>query len=271
MSESASSSSALPAAAIPAALLGADADAVLVKRFLHARVDELNSTSGSLAVRDNGVSLVSIYNAVIKNPDVTFENGAREKVIELLTAHGVTYQRVVKAYINKGDELDRLSVRLDSILGSVTSLTQDLKPCTCVSGNCAGCACSRKSGYAFCTDRCGCNEKCVRGQYKDDGIGKRLNEEAAALVRKEAKKKEKMRALAKLENELAADAEKRARKEMREKKKRAEEELQRLREEERLAKDKRKAQQDKKKKKKKKKAESSSDSSSDSESGEEAE
>jgi hypothetical protein len=151
----------------------------------NADMAALGETSGSRAVFACGSSLNALYIETMKIP------GAKEAVAELFKEHAKMYNRIVTAYLKKKEELTGYEARLDSVAESIGDLISDIKPCTCVSGNCASCACSKKNGFKVCTDRCKCNDTCVR-QQGDEGltkeiadIAKEASDEAKKQLRKE--------------------------------------------------------------------------------------
>ena len=171
---------------------------------LHVRVEELGNTHGGKAVRDAGVSFVDLVKRVLQL------QGGKE-LLPLFQEHGKIYKKVVKAYINKTDELNDVTARLDSLFDMLGELVKDVKPCTCTATNCGGCACSRKK-IPFCTDRCACkaNGNCARGQYQGgnglDMLAEKRGGEAAdarAEQLRKAREKARQKADAALQDALA--------------------------------------------------------------------
>lgn len=48
-------------------------------------------------------------------------------------------------------------------------LAAHLKGCSCTTGTCSGCVCSKKNnGTGFCTEACSCRKNCLIARYKEE-------------------------------------------------------------------------------------------------------
>ena len=190
-SSSSSSSSSAAAAAEPE-LLDASPE---VLDYLGVDFAELNNTQGSKAVHKGGASLVALYKEVAKIPN------AKATLLPMFKELGFTYRAIIHAYVAKNDELARVSMKLDKIMKAFKDVTLSVSACRCSSnGSCAECICSsKKKGYHFCTERCGCGAKCTRAQGKpESGLLDIALKDANEFAEKHLKKMRKQRKDARL-------------------------------------------------------------------------
>ena len=220
--EGAASSSSSAAAVAEPELLEASPE---VLDLLGVDFAELNNTQGSKAVHKGGASLVALYKEVAKIPN------AKATLLPMFRELGYTYRAIIHAYVAKNDELTRVSKKLDKIMAAFQDVTLSVSACRCsANGSCAECICSsKKKGFHFCTERCGCGGKCTRAQGKpENGLLDIALKDANEFAEKHLKTLRKQRKEARLAADAAVDAARKAvadaKKQMQEAEKRAQEE-----------------------------------------------